>query len=213
MACQECFTHFEPSQLLSGAKMGHPEEKQPDHLQTELGWSRMWPELGSHPQRWGDEWECWRLAALTTWPQGLPCAKINPSQFYTEMMCMHFFFFVWCLTFIFTLIASVWLDSKNCYRVCVWSVGVYAWFPICIQVIMSHKRKLIAHLKCWLSQVCPRLHLVSLSRHLTSPSFVCKYEHDNQDLNPETRCSTAYAITWIKGKVSSVSSAGYCKIV
>ena len=34
-------THFEPSQLLGGVKMGDPGEKTPDHPQAELGMSRM----------------------------------------------------------------------------------------------------------------------------------------------------------------------------
>ena len=49
-ARQDYFTHFEPSQSQGGAKAGHPREKPPDHLQTELDLSRIWPELGSNPQ-------------------------------------------------------------------------------------------------------------------------------------------------------------------
>ena len=49
-ARQDYFTHFEPSQLLGGAKMGDPQEKPPDHPQAELGLSHMWLELGSNPQ-------------------------------------------------------------------------------------------------------------------------------------------------------------------
>ena len=48
-ARQDYFTHFEPNQSLGGAKMGDPREKNPDHPQTELGLSHMWPELGSNP--------------------------------------------------------------------------------------------------------------------------------------------------------------------
>ena len=38
-----------------GQKWEIPEKKPSDHLQTELGLSHMWPELGSNPQRWDDE--------------------------------------------------------------------------------------------------------------------------------------------------------------
>ena len=55
MAPQDYFTHFEPSQLLDGAKKGDPWETPPDHPQAELGLSNLWPELGSNPQRWDDE--------------------------------------------------------------------------------------------------------------------------------------------------------------
>ena len=41
MARQDYFTHFEPSQLLGGAKTGDPREKPPDHPQAELGLSHM----------------------------------------------------------------------------------------------------------------------------------------------------------------------------
>ena len=37
MARQGYFTHFEHSQSLGGAKMGHPRENTPDHPQAELG--------------------------------------------------------------------------------------------------------------------------------------------------------------------------------
>ena len=36
-AHQDNFTHFVPSQSVSGAKMGDPQEKPPDHPQAELG--------------------------------------------------------------------------------------------------------------------------------------------------------------------------------
>ena len=36
MACQDYFTHFEPSQLEGGAKTGDPQEKTPDYPQAEL---------------------------------------------------------------------------------------------------------------------------------------------------------------------------------
>ena len=36
MPRQDYFTHFEPSQLLGGAKMGDTREKTPDHPQAEL---------------------------------------------------------------------------------------------------------------------------------------------------------------------------------
>ena len=39
-----------------GVKTGYPREKTTDHPQAELGLSHMWPELGSNPQRWDDEW-------------------------------------------------------------------------------------------------------------------------------------------------------------
>ena len=55
-ACQDYFTHFEPSQLFGGAKTGNPWENTPDHTQAELGLYYMWPELGSNPQRWDDKW-------------------------------------------------------------------------------------------------------------------------------------------------------------
>ena len=55
MACQDYFTHFEPSQSLGGAKTGDPREKPPDHLQEQLGLSHMWPEHGSNQQWWDDE--------------------------------------------------------------------------------------------------------------------------------------------------------------
>ena len=35
-ACQDYFTHFEPSQLLGGAKTGDPREKPPDHHQAHM---------------------------------------------------------------------------------------------------------------------------------------------------------------------------------
>ena len=35
MACQDYFTHFEPSQSLGGMKTGDPQEKPPDHPQAE----------------------------------------------------------------------------------------------------------------------------------------------------------------------------------
>ena len=41
LACQDYFTHFEPSQSLGGEKMGDPQEKTPNHLQAELGLSHM----------------------------------------------------------------------------------------------------------------------------------------------------------------------------
>ena len=47
MACQDHFTHFEPSQVIGGVKTGDPGE---NHL------SHMWPEPGSNPKLWGDEW-------------------------------------------------------------------------------------------------------------------------------------------------------------
>ena len=53
-ACQDYFTHFEPSQSVGGAKTGDPREKTPDHPQAELGLSHMWSELGSNPQRWDE---------------------------------------------------------------------------------------------------------------------------------------------------------------
>ena len=39
-------------------KMGDPREKRktPDHPQANLGLPHMWPELGSNPQLWDDEW-------------------------------------------------------------------------------------------------------------------------------------------------------------
>ena len=55
-ACQNIFTHFEPSLLLGGVKMGDPREKTPDHQQAELGLSHMFPKLGSNQQQWDDEW-------------------------------------------------------------------------------------------------------------------------------------------------------------
>ena len=41
MACQDYFTHVEPSQLKGGAKTGDPLENTPDHPQAELGLSHM----------------------------------------------------------------------------------------------------------------------------------------------------------------------------
>ena len=41
MAREYYFTHFEPSQLLSGAKTGDLQEKRPDHPQAELGLSHI----------------------------------------------------------------------------------------------------------------------------------------------------------------------------
>ena len=55
MARQDYFTHFEPSQLLGGAKMGDPREKTPEHPQAELGLSHMWPKLDWNLQQWDDE--------------------------------------------------------------------------------------------------------------------------------------------------------------
>ena len=40
-AHQDYFTHFEPSQSLSGVTTGDPQEKTPDHSQAELGSSHM----------------------------------------------------------------------------------------------------------------------------------------------------------------------------
>ena len=56
MTCQDYFTHFEPSQVLGEAKMGDPREK--NHWITrKLNLPCLkWPELGSNPQRWDDEW-------------------------------------------------------------------------------------------------------------------------------------------------------------
>ena len=45
-------THFEPGQLVGGAKTRDPREKTPDHPQAEQGLSHMWPELGLNPQWW-----------------------------------------------------------------------------------------------------------------------------------------------------------------
>ena len=42
MVHQDYFTHFKPSQLLGGAKMGEPQEKPPDYPQAELGLSHLW---------------------------------------------------------------------------------------------------------------------------------------------------------------------------
>ena len=56
MACQDYFTHFEPSQSLGGAKTGDPRKKNPGHPQAELGLSQVTrPERGSNPQWWDDE--------------------------------------------------------------------------------------------------------------------------------------------------------------
>ena len=49
IARQDYFTHFQPSQLLGGAKTGDPKK---NHLQAEFDLSHMWPELGLSPQRW-----------------------------------------------------------------------------------------------------------------------------------------------------------------
>ena len=48
-ACQDYFTHFEPSQSLDGAKTEYPQEKIPDHPQAQLGLSHKapWVELQS----------------------------------------------------------------------------------------------------------------------------------------------------------------------
>ena len=40
-ACQDYFTHFEPSQSLGGSKTGDPQERTPHHPQAELGLSHM----------------------------------------------------------------------------------------------------------------------------------------------------------------------------
>ena len=67
---QDYFTHFEPSQLLGGSKMGwDPREKPLDHPQAELGSSHMWPQLGSNLQRWEDEQST--VLKITTRPRGL----------------------------------------------------------------------------------------------------------------------------------------------
>ena len=50
-ARQDCFTHFQPSQSIAGAKTGDPREKPPGHPQAELGLSHMLPKQGSSPQR------------------------------------------------------------------------------------------------------------------------------------------------------------------
>ena len=43
-----------PANCKVGQKRKIPEKKTPD--QTELGLSQMWPELGSNPQQWDDQW-------------------------------------------------------------------------------------------------------------------------------------------------------------
>ena len=71
MACQDIFTHFEPSLLLGGAKMGDPQEKTPDHQQAELGLSHMFPKLGSNQQQWDDEWfRALKISYLNHWATG-----------------------------------------------------------------------------------------------------------------------------------------------
>ena len=40
-ACQDYFTHFEPSQSLVAAKTGDPQNKPSGHPQAELGFSHM----------------------------------------------------------------------------------------------------------------------------------------------------------------------------
>ena len=71
MACQDYFTHFEPSQSLGGAKTGDPREKPPDHPQAQLGLSHMWPEQGTtHSGEMTSDLEHQILAALTTRPRG-----------------------------------------------------------------------------------------------------------------------------------------------
>ena len=45
-ARQDYFTHFEPSQSLSGARMGDPWEKPPNQPQAERSLFHMWLELG-----------------------------------------------------------------------------------------------------------------------------------------------------------------------
>ena len=52
---QDYFTHFEPCQLLGGAKTGDPQVKPPDHPQAELGLSHTWPKLSSNSQQWDDK--------------------------------------------------------------------------------------------------------------------------------------------------------------
>ena len=54
MARQDYFTHFEPSQSKTGAKMGDPREKPPDHPQAELGLSHV-TRSGVNPQGWDDK--------------------------------------------------------------------------------------------------------------------------------------------------------------
>ena len=55
-ARQDYFTHFELKQFQVGQKREVPEKKQqPDHPQSELGVSHIWPELGSNPQLWDDK--------------------------------------------------------------------------------------------------------------------------------------------------------------
>ena len=54
-ACQDYFTHFEPSQSIGGVKTGDPQEKQPDRQQAKLDLSNMWHERNSNPQWWDNE--------------------------------------------------------------------------------------------------------------------------------------------------------------
>ena len=69
-ACQDYFTYFEHCQSLCGAKTGDPREKTPDHPQTELGLSHIWPKLGTNLQRWDDEWlRVLKISSLTTQPR------------------------------------------------------------------------------------------------------------------------------------------------
>ena len=53
-ACQDYFTHFEPSHSLGGAKTGDPREKTPDHPKQNLA-CLICEELGLNPQQRDDE--------------------------------------------------------------------------------------------------------------------------------------------------------------
>ena len=63
--------------------MGDFQEKRPDHLQTELGLSHMWPERVSNPQRWDDEqFRALKINHLATGAtlQYLWCLMMNNDQ-------------------------------------------------------------------------------------------------------------------------------------
>ena len=87
-ARQDYFTHFEPSQSLGRAKTEDPREKQHDHPQADLGFSHMWSELGSNPQRWDDErFRALKISALNLSATGVATTFITTDLFWLIPKC------------------------------------------------------------------------------------------------------------------------------
>ena len=81
------FHSFGAEPIIRWAKTGDPREKPPDHLQAEFGFSHMWPELGSNPQRWDDE--RFRLLKFS----GLNHSATGAASWQTAFFFFFFFFF------------------------------------------------------------------------------------------------------------------------